>query len=556
MLTSHYYFIYMENYSNKIELNDSEIKNSKLNIILPLVFAGILAVGIGIGYFLRPASAGGDSAFGFGFRKVEAVLQILSENYVDPLTSDSLEELAIPHILEGLDPHTSYIPAEDMADATDYLKGNFEGIGVHFNIQNDTIMVVNTIAGGPSEKAGVLAGDRIIFINDTLFAGIGVKNEDVTKNLKGESGSSVKIKVKRHGIKDLIEFKIKRGKVPIYSVDAAYMADKTIGYIKISQFAATTHSEFLSAVMKLKSEGMTSLILDLRSNGGGYMDAAVKLADEFLTDGKMIVYTAGNAQERFDYFASNAGTCEDIEITVLIDSWSASASEIVSGAIQDNDRGMIIGRRSYGKGLVQQPFYFKDGSGVRITVARYYTPTGRCIQKPYDKGTDEYHTDILKRSMHGEFTNPDSAKVSNKEQYITPGGKIVFGGGGIMPDIFVAQDTSFFTDFFEILTRKNLIYNFAYSYTDKNRTALTKFKTQPELVKFLDNNRAFDEFMTFVKSQKIESKPLDMVKSNTEIKTRLYAYIVRNILDESGFYRTLNQSDTDVRRAIEEFNKP
>ncbi len=532
--------------------------NSKRNILLPIFFALTLVVGVFVGYVLRPTGMSRSmlqSKMLPQFDKVNTILQLLSENYVDPIKSDSLQELVIPHILEALDPHTSYIPAAEMQAFNEPLKGNFDGIGVQFNIQNDTILIVNTIPGGPSEKIGVMAGDRIIFINDTLFAGTGVTNDDVVKNLKGESGTKVRIKVKRRGISELIEFTIKRDKIPIYSVDVSYMLNKETGYLKISQFAATTHKEFLQATEKLKKQGMKKLVLDLRQNGGGYLDAAVKIADEFLPDGKMIVYMDGNAQKRTDYIATKSGTCEDIELAVLIDSWSASASEIVAGAIQDNDRGVIVGRRSYGKGLVQEPFVLNDGSEVRITIARYYSPTGRCIQKPYDKGLDNYHADYIKRSMDGELLSSDSVHLSDTVKYTTPGGKIVYGGGGIMPDVFVPQDTAHYSKYLDKLITKGTIYNFAIAYTDDHRKALSTLKTPEAIVQYLDKDNMMTQFKAYAAKNGVKENASDLVKSGTEIEVRIKAYIARNILDDAGFYPVLRKTDSELKRAELELQK-
>ena len=450
-------------------------KNSKRAIYTPIILALVLTLGIVIGNKLIPNKANAYHSSSYVFSdKINSMFMLIDENYVDKVSVDSLEEIAIPKILEALDPHTTYIPAAHMKEVSEPLQGNFEGIGVQFNINNDTILIVNTISGGPSEKVGVLAGDRIITINDSLFAGTGVTNNDVIKNLKGEKGTTVNIGVKRNGIKELINFAIERDEIPLYSVDISYMLNDVTGYIKINKFSRTTHDEFIEGAAKLLSKGMTKLVLDLRQNGGGYLDAAVNIADEFLSEGKMIVYTDGSTRRRINYKATDAGICENVELSVLIDSWSASASEIVAGAIQDNDRGKIIGRRSFGKGLVQEPYFFADGSGIRLTIARYYTPSGRCIQKSYKNGIEDYYTDIYHRSEHGELSSADSTVFNDSLKYTTVGGRPVYGGGGIMPDIFVAVDTSSYSNYYDEIIKKGLIYKFALKYTDNQRKELNK----------------------------------------------------------------------------------
>jgi len=487
--------------------------------------------------------------------KISALIDVVNSQYVDSVSTSEIIEKIIPEVLLQLDPHSIYIPAAKYEETTAPLHGSFEGIGVQFNIQKDTIMIVAVIAGGPSEKEGLLAGDRIVTINDSTFAGIGITNDGVMKNLKGEKGSKVKLGVKRFGRKDLIYFTITRDKIPLYSVETSYMVNNNTGYIRISRFASTTHTEFVNAVRSLKKEGMEKVILDLRGNGGGYLGEAYKIVDEFLEEGKMIVYTEGKAYKREEYKSTRGGICKEMELIVLIDTWSASASEIVSGAIQDNDRGLIIGRRSFGKGLVQTEYEFRDGSYIRLTIARYYTPTGRCIQKPYSDNFEDYEFEIYDRIMHGELENQDSTSFADSLKYTTPKGRTVYGGGGIMPDIFVPIDTTNNSKFYKKVNDKNLIYNFAIQYTDKNRTTLNKFKNHTQIENYLNNQNIYSQFINFTKTQKIESEQKEIDKAQERIENLLHAYIVRNVLDENNFYKVINQMDNIYLRAVEEIEK-
>ncbi|HES59716.1 MAG TPA: S41 family peptidase, partial [Caldithrix sp.] len=418
-----------------------DTKNSKLSIYAPLVLAVVFALGIYLGNLLNFQSKDNKISLKSEPNKLDLIIDLIESDYVDTVSTSDLIEEAVPYILKNLDPHSIYIPAKDLKQVNEPLEGNFEGIGVQFNLLNDTILVINTISGGPAEKVGLMAGDKIITINDSLFAGKKITNEDVIKNLKGEQGTTVKVGVARIGFDKLLSFEITRNKVPLYSVDVAYMMSEDIGYVKISAFARTTYDEFMQAVNNLHKQGMKKIVLDLRSNTGGYLDAAISIIDEFLEKDKLIVYTEGKARPRYEYKATKNGACLKDELVVLIDSWSASASEIVAGAIQDNDRGTIVGRRSFGKGLVQESSYFRDGSALRLTIARYYTPTGRSIQKSYSKGNDEYELDLLHRYENGEFESADSTVFADSLKFVTKGGKIVYGGGGIMPDVFVAVDT-------------------------------------------------------------------------------------------------------------------
>jgi carboxyl-terminal processing protease len=533
-----------------------EIQNSKKTIFTPLVIGLSLIIGIIIGNKYIPVGSYGISqSFISKPDKLTSIIQLIKNKYVDNVSTDSIEETAIPEILKHLDPHSVYIPAKEMAEVNEPLEGEFDGIGVQFNLQNDTIYIIATVPGGPSEKQGVAAGDRIITINDTTVAGVKIKNDQIVGKLKGKNGTKVKIGVKRHGIKDLIHFEITRDKIPINSVDAYFMATKDIGYIKISKFARTTYDEFIKAANQLKELGMKKLILDLRQNGGGYLNAAVDISDEFLSDGKMIVFTRGSKGNHSEYKATGKGMCENMNLDILIDSWTASASEIVSGAMQDNDRAVIIGRRSFGKGLVQESAVFPDGSGIRLTIARYYTPSGRCIQKPYNKGEENYEEDIYRRSHDGELNNADSTHFSDSLKFKTLGGKTVYGGGGIMPDIFVPIDTSFYSTYFKKITHKNSIYNFALTYSDIHRKLLSTYKTFETLTQFLEKQNVESEFLNTVKKQGINPSPEELKISQTHINQLLYAYIIRNILNENEFYHAVQIHDKDFEQALKNFNE-
>ncbi|MDP2114452.1 MAG: S41 family peptidase, partial [Bacteroidota bacterium] len=423
------------------------MKNTKFSVYIPLLLAIAVVTGILIGNRLTRNSGANQPSFSMsGFNKMDAVIELIKNSYVDSVSTDSLIEKAIPLLLKNLDPHTSYIPPKEMVGVEEEMRGNFGGIGVQFSIQNDTVMVVDVISGGPSSKLGILPGDRIVTVNDTLLAGAGLKNEKVLSKLRGEKGTKVNVGIKRKGFKDLFEFNITRGEIPIYSVDVSYMIDETTGYIKVSRFGEKTYQEFMEGMKKLTQLGMKTVIVDMRGNPGGYLNAVIRMVNEFLVKGELIVYTQGHSQPRKTFNADSNGTFRDKGVVVLIDDFSASASEIFAGAIQDNDRGWVIGRRSFGKGLVQEQIPFKDGSALRLTVARYYTPSGRSIQKPYDKGNDKYYKDIMDRAIHGEFQQADSIQFSDSLKYTTLAGRTVYGGGGIMPDFFIPADTLGFSD--------------------------------------------------------------------------------------------------------------
>ncbi len=528
-----------------------------IRIYIPLLLALAVVTGILIGNRLTRNSGENLSSFSrSGSNKLDAVIELIKESYVDSISTDTLIEKAIPQILKNLDPHTAYIPAKEMVGVEEEMRGNFGGIGVQFSIQNDTVMVVDVISGGPSSKLGILPGDRIVTVNDTLLVGKGLKNEKVLSKLRGEKGTKVNVGIKRKGFKDLFDFEITRGEIPIYSVDVSYMIDATTSYIKVSRFGEHTYQEFMTGMKKLDQLGMKNVIIDLRGNGGGYLNAVIKMVNEFLDKGELIVYTQGNSQPRKTFNADSNGTYRDKGIVVLIDDFSASASEIFAGAIQDNDRGWIIGRRSFGKGLVQEQIPFNDGSALRLTVARYYTPSGRCIQKPYDKGNDEYYKDIMDRAIHGEFQQKDSIRYSDTVKYVTLAGRTVHGGGGIMPDLFVPADTLGFSKYYSKISQKGLVYQFALDYADSNRKTLSKLTNSSEFEKYFQNKDILNQFVAFAAQKGIKASNGDLKTSSKIIDNQVKAYIARNIIGEEGFYPIIKNIDKVLLEAIEKSKTP
>ena len=526
-------------------------KRSKKEVMRTLLTIAILLLGLFVGFrmgrmntphvLIPPKS-----------NKLDVILDFAQKNYVDSISISDLIEKAIPEVLKYLDPHSVYIPSSEMKGANEQLEGNFDGIGVYFNMPEDTVVVMGVVSGGPSERVGIQSGDRIVKINDSLVAGNKVSQDSIMKMLRGKSGTEVSVGVKRTGISQLIPFTITRAKIPIKSIDVAYMIDDVTGYIKMSKFARTTHEEFVEASEKLHNEGMKKLIVDLRDNSGGYLDQAFEIANEFIPRGQMVVYTEGRARSRSDYRSTGSGQNLDDEVVVLINEVSASASEILAGAIQDNDRGTIVGRRSFGKGLVQEQHSFKDGSGFRLTIARYYTPTGRSIQRPYTDGSDDYYMDLLRRYEHKEFEIADSIHHNDSLRYVTPGGKVVYGGGGIMPDIFVPIDTTRITGYLNSLIGKNLIYKFALSYSDKHRSELNKIKDLKSLRKYFSGKDLFREFLGYAASNGVTPKGNELEESKHIILAYLQAFIGRNTpLDDEGYYPFVAAIDNTIQKAIE-----
>ena len=529
---------------------------SRVVVFLPFLLGVAIALGVFIGYFLSGSSIGKSHLKGLQqSSKLNDVLDYINEEYVDTLNRTQLEEDAIVALLTQLDPHSAYIPAKDLQAVSEQLEGNFDGIGVEFNIQNDTIMVVAAITGGPSEELGIHSGDRIVSIEGKNIAGIGVKNEDVIKKLRGKSGTIVKVGILRPGNRKIVPYAITRGKIPIYSIEASYMATADIGYIKIARFAATTFDEYLKASNKLSQLGMKKLILDLRDNPGGYLNAAVDICDEFLSKGKKIVYTQGKARKREDFDATSKGGFEEGGLVVLIDEGSASASEIVSGAVQDNDRGWVVGRRSFGKGLVQEEVRFDDGSAMRLTIARYFTPTGRCIQKSYKDGKDIYYQELGERYSRGEMASADSMKSMDSIAYKTPAGRVVYGGGGIMPDVFIPIDTAGYSAYLSEVSSKGLINRFAFQYIDGHRSELlAKYKTAKSFSTTFNASTLTSSFAAFAEKNGVKVDAQGLQHSSDIIQSQIQALMGRALYGNEGFYSIINNRDKAIKKSIELLN--
>lgn len=540
---------------------DQNNNAKKGNPFLPLYFSIVLVIGIFAGYFFSfENTVISDNTKLPGknnpYRKINNLLDYIEEQYVDSINKKQLVEKTVSSMLKSLDPHSDYIPAEEFQQVNESLQGNFEGIGIEFNIYNDTIRVITPIIGGPSEKLGIKAGDKVIKVDGKTVAGINISNKEVFNKLRGEKGSIVKVTILRSGVKKPIDFDIVRDEIPLYSIDVSYMVKPGIGYIKISRFAGTTYDEYLKAFNDLSRQGMKKLILDLRGNPGGFLKAAVDITDEFLMNGLQIVYTEGRANPKKIYKASSRGSFENNPLVILIDEGSASASEIVAGAAQDNDRATIVGRRSFGKGLVQDQLDLPDGSAIRLTVARYYTPTGRCIQKPYTEDKEAYYNEELERYNHGELINADSSKQDKSKQFVTPGGKIVYGGGGIMPDVFVSLDTAKYTPYVNRAFYAGVINLFAFDYCDKNRAQLLKaFDASKFVSNFSLSESAMNEFFTFAKNKKVEGSADELQKSKTNLKQLLKALIGRNLFDKDAYYPIINETDNSIKKAVEILNK-
>ena len=524
---------------------------------MPLIIAISVVAGILIGTFYARHFAGNKlGIINSSSNKLNALLRVIDDQYVDTVNMTDLVEKAMPQILAELDPHSTYIPAQKLEEANSELAGSFSGIGIQFTIQEDTIHVNSVIPGGPSEKVGLMAGDRIVMVNDSLFAGKGLTNEKAMRNLKGPKGSQVKLGVKRATEKELLDFTITRGDIPQNTIDAAYMLDDDYGYIQISKFGRTTHVELLNAIAQLSHEKCKGLIIDLRDNTGGYMEAATRMVNEFLPEGKLIVYTHGRKYPRMEEYANGTGSCQKLPLVVLVNESSASASEIFAGAIQDNDRGTIVGRRSFGRGRVQQPIDFSDGSAIRLTIARYYTPSGRCIQKPYVKGNDmNYEMDLVKRYEHGEFFSQDSIKQDHSTIYYTANGRPVYGGGGIMPDIFVPQDTTGVTSYYTAAVSRGLTIQFSFQYTDTHRAELQKYDTEASLLQYLKRQNILEQFARFAEKKGLKRRNILMYKSQKLFEKNLYGNIIYNMLGIEAYIQYLNQTDKTVLKALEVLEK-
>jgi carboxyl-terminal processing protease len=531
------------------------LKNNKAFIYLPLILALVFISGIWIGKMInRNAVHRGQAA---PSDKISSIIDYVQDQYVDTVNREKLIDKTIADMLQELDPHSAYMTAEERARMNEPLEGNFEGIGIEFNIVSDTIRVMNVIAGGPSETVGIHADDRIVLVDGKPFTGKKLSNSDVLNTLRGKGGSKVNLSIKRAGTKGLIVFRITRGTIPIYSIDAAYMLKKNIGYIKLSRFAATSYDEYMTAFNKLKEQGMNKMILDLRGNGGGYLNIAVKLADEFLPNGKMIVYTKGRAVANGGkkFLATAKGGFEDKTLVILIDENSASASEIIAGAIQDNDRGILVGRRSFGKGLVQEERDLPDGSAFRLTIARYYTPSGRCIQRSYKKGAEEYYQEEYDRMKNGELLNADSIKFSDSLKFHTPKGKVVYGGGGIMPDVFVPIDTSERSHYINALIFKGMVKDFVLEYADANRETLKKQGFDHFKKDFIVSKGMLEDLTSYAGKKGLKANTLQLERHQDYLAYYVKATIARVIWGEEGFYVIYNTRDKTLERAIEEAEK-
>lgn len=521
---------------------------------MPLVMALCVVVGIMIGTFYANHFSGNRlNIINSGSSRLSNLLHIIDDQYVDSVNIDSLVEKAIPQILAELDPHSVYISAKDVQLATDDLKGSFSGVGIEFIIRDDTIRVQNVIKDGPANRAGLLAGDKIVSINGKPFVGKIVTNEEAMHRLKGPKDSKVLIGVKRFGEKGVKVFTVTRGDISVNSISACYMINDTTGYIRVKSFGERTYAEMLSALQTLNIEGADHLIIDLRDNGGGILEAAVQMANEFLPKNRLIVYTQGRKSPRAEYRSNGKGSYQHIPMVVIINEGTASAAEIFAGAMQDNDRATIVGRRSFGKGLVQQQIQFPDGSMIRLTVARYYTPSGRCIQKPFKPGDNaDYENDLLARYRHGEFFSQDSIKHVGPA-YHTHNGRTVYGGGGITPDIFVPEDTSHVTSYYKEAAMSGLILQYAFNYTDEHRPILSKFTEMMPLANYLDRQNLVNDFANYAARYGLRRRNLMIMRSHTLLQNYIDSRIIYNILDEQAWIEYLNLSDETVKAALNVF---
>ncbi len=532
------------------------MKPNKSNRLMPMLMALCVVVGILIGTFYANHFSGNRlNIINSGSNRLNNLLHIIDDQYVDEVDIDSLVDVAIPQILSDLDPHSVYISAKEAQQVADDLKGSFSGVGVEFVIRDDTIRVQGVVKNGPADQVGIRAGDKIVSVDGKPFVGKIVTSDEAMRRLKGPKDTKVKIGVIRYGEKKVRQFTVTRGDIPQKSINAAYMLDDKTGYIKIKNFGENTYPEMLIALAKLSQDGFSNLVIDLRDNTGGYLKSAVQIANEFLPKNRLIVYTEGRKSPRQDYKSDGRGSYQRIPLVVLINEASASASEIFAGAMQDNDRATIIGRRSFGKGLVQQQLEFPDGSMIRLTVARYYTPSGRCIQKPYVAGDNQdYEEDLLSRYQHGEFFSQDSIKHTGPA-YHTSIGRTVYGGGGITPDIFVPEDTLGMTSYFKEASMSGLILQFAFNYTDNNRPKLSGFETMPELAAYLDKQNMVDKFATYADKNGLKRRNLLIKKSHSLLELFINSRIIYNIMDEEDWIEYLNLDDKVIKTALDVFER-
>jgi carboxyl-terminal processing protease len=521
---------------------------------MPLWMALCMILGIMIGSFYANHFSGNRlTIINNGSNRLNNLLRIIDDQYVDPVNIDSLVDKAIPTILSELDPHSVYIPAKDAQAAADDLNGSFSGVGIEFTIRQDTIHVQNVIKNGPAEKAGIIAGDKIVYVDGKKFVGKQVTNDEAMHRLKGPSGSKVKIGVVRYGHKGIITYTVTRAEIPTKTITATYMLDDNTGYIKVKNFGEKTYPELLVALANLQQQGFKNLVIDLRDNPGGYLQSAVQMANEFLPAKRLIVYTQGRKSPRQNYVSDGHGAYQNIPLVVLINEGTASAAEIFTGAMQDNDRATVIGRRSFGKGLVQQQIPFSDGSLIRLTIARYYTPSGRCIQKPYVDGDDEdYAQDLIERYEHGEYFSRDSIKHTGPA-YHTSIGRVVYGGGGITPDIFVPEDTIGMTSYYKEAAMSGLILQFAFTYTDNNRQKMKDFKEMLQLAGYLKGQNTVGQFVDYADKHGLQRRNLLIRKSHSLLEKYINGRIIYNMLDEQALDEYLNQGDPDVETALSVF---
>ncbi len=534
------------------------MKRDKLTLWLPIVVASVLALGVWMGYTIssaRPQNKVTTSTTTPQVRlsKLDYSLSLIDRLYLDPVDTDTIVENLMHEMMASLDPHSVYIPKEELQAVNEPLEGEFDGIGVVFNMATDTIVVLNTTAGGPSYKAGVLPGDRIVTIDGDTVAGRKIAQDKIVERLRGKRGTKVRLGLKRGNVEGLVGVDIVRDKIPLHSIDAAFMIRPGVGYIRLTSFARTTHKEFLEAVAKLQKEGMEKLIFDMRSNSGGYLDQAISMTNEFLPEGKLMVYTEDKAGNQQKEYSTGGGTLTDIPLVVLIDDYSASSSEILAGALQDNDRGTIVGRRSFGKGLVQSQIPLSDGSALRMTIARYYTPTGRCIQKPYDNGEEDYLLDIVHRYEKGEMFSADSIHFADSLRKVTPKGKVVYGGGGIMPDIFVPIDTLNMTPYYYATTGLNILYRYTLDYADRHREEINNIHTLPELNAFLDGDKTLlEDFVQYAATKGVKPNRKEIATSRELLTSMLRAYIARNTeLQDVGYFSQIAPIDETLQKAFE-----
>lgn len=526
--------------------------NKATKILIPLIIAVSVAAGIIIGNLLSRNSNQGVVSIGLGeSNKLSSILKLIEQGYVDSVNIAEITEKTIPEILKNLDPHTTYIPASDMQEVQEEMTGKFSGIGVQFSIMEDTVRVVEVISGGPSSKVGILPGDRIVSVDDSIIAGVKVENKTVLSLLRGEKSSKVKVGIVRSDVKQMLDFEITRGDIPINSIDVSYLIDNETGFIKISRFANTTYDEFMEGMKMISDAGARKVIIDLRQNPGGSLVGVLQMVDEFLAKGEPILYTEGINQPRKTYNASGHNTWKDFKVFVMIDEFSASASEIFAGALQDNDRCLVIGRRSFGKGLVQEQIPLPDGSALRLTVARFYTPSGRCIQSSYAGGEEEYYNNVYERFHSMEQLVADSIHFIDSLKYTTKGGRIVYGGGGIMPDFFVPVDTTGNSEYFSSISRKGLVYTFAYSWADEHRSELTRLKTAAEIENYLDKKNYLEEFVNYSAQKGVPKDNAGLKASELVLRTQIKAYVARNIIGEIGFFPIIKKIDKTLLKAIE-----